>query len=54
MKNKEVIVRRFKAVKKLGFVKSRRRSNTGIGKTFEDLMGVSENNSPAPDIMQEI
>lgn len=50
MKNKEVIVRRFKAVKKLGFVKSRRRSNTGIGKTFEDLMGVSENNSPAPDM----
>ncbi len=50
MKNKEIIVRRFKAVKKLGFVKSRRRSNTGIGKTFEDLMGVSENNSPAPDM----
>ena len=35
---KELIVERFLQVRNLGFVKSRRKNNTGIGKTFEDYI----------------
>lgn len=35
----------FLAIKKEGFVESHRTHNTGIGKTFEDLIGVVENNN---------
>lgn len=48
--NKELIASRFKQVKSKGFIKSHRRNNTGIGKTFEDEMGVTENNLDAPDL----
>ena len=34
----------FLDVKSKGFVESHRKHNTGIGKTFEDLVGVEENN----------
>ncbi len=51
MKNKERIIEQFRKVKKLGFVKSNRKSNTGIGKTFEDYIGVVENNLDEPDFM---
>lgn len=48
---KELIIERFQQVKELGFVKSRRRrNNTGIGKTFEDYVGVVENNIDEPDL----
>lgn len=40
----------FRAVKALGFVKSNRKHNTGIGKTFEDYVGVVENNIDKPDL----
>ena len=50
MTNKERIISKFKAVKDLGYVKSRRRNNTGIGKTFEDYVGVVENNADEPDL----
>lgn len=50
MTNKDKIISKFEAVKKLGYVKSRRRNNTGIGKTFEDYIGVVENNIDAPDL----
>ena len=50
MTNKEKIISRFRAVKKLGYVKSHRRNNTGIGKTFEDYIGVVENNVDKPDL----
>lgn len=50
MNNKENIIKRFKDIKSLGFVKSNRRSNTGIGKTFEDYMGIVENNLNEPDL----
>ncbi len=49
MTNKQLIIKEFRRIKKLGFVKSRRRSNTGIGKTFEDYIGVEENNIDKPD-----
>ena len=50
MTNKEKIISKFYAVKKLGYVKSHRRNNTGIGKTFEDYIGVVENNIDKPDL----
>ncbi len=48
--NKELIIERFRQVEKLGFVPSNRRHNTGIGKTFEDYIGVVENNIDEPDL----
>lgn len=51
MKDKAFIIKEFKRVKKLGFVKSHRRNNTGIGKTFEDYIGVEENNIDEPDLV---
>lgn len=49
--NKEQIIQQFMYVSGLGFVESKRRGDTGIGKTFEDYMGVKENNSPGPDLL---
>jgi len=42
--------KKLKAIKALGFVKSHRVGDTGIGKTLEDLLGIKENNIPLPDI----
>lgn len=49
MIDKNKIISEFKRIKKLGFVKSNRSHNTGIGKTFEDYLGVDENNLKDPD-----
>ena len=48
--DREFIIEQFLKVKNLGFVKSNRSSNTGIGKTFEDYVGVVENNLAEPDL----
>ncbi|PMM66930.1 MvaI/BcnI family restriction endonuclease [Vibrio splendidus] len=40
----------FLRVKKLGFRPSHRANSTGIGKTYEDLLGVAENNLKEPDL----
>lgn len=50
MNHKASIIEAFKKVKALGFVKSNRTNNTGIGKTFEDYIGVIENNLDEPDL----
>jgi len=39
----------FLAIKKKGWVSSRRKHDTGIGKTFEDLVGIYENNNKLAD-----
>lgn len=39
----------FFSIRKKGFVPSNRIHNTGIGKTFEDLVGVHENNNKLAD-----
>jgi hypothetical protein len=39
----------FLAIKEKGFVESHRTHNTGIGKTFEDLIGITENNNCLAD-----
>jgi len=49
MANKNKIIKEFKRIKALGFIKSKRLNDTGIGKTFEDYLGVDENNFKDPD-----
>lgn len=48
--NKILMIDRFHAIKEMGFIKSNRKNNTGIGKTFEDYVGVVENNIDEPDL----
>jgi len=48
--NLETLNEKLRSIKKMGFVKSRRTGNTGIGKTLEDLLGIKENNIPLSDI----
>lgn len=50
MNNKDKMIAQFRKVRELGWVPSRRRNNTGIGKTFEDYVGVVENNVDEPDL----
>ena len=49
MMNKKLIISKFRKIKDLGYIKSNRKHNTGIGKTFEDYIGVKENNIDEPD-----
>ena len=48
--NLEEFKAKFEELKNRGFVKSLRKGPTGIGLTFETLMGVEENNLALPDI----
>lgn len=50
MTDKDKIIAAFHKVKALGWVESNRSNNTGIGKTFEDYVGVVENNLKEPDL----
>lgn len=50
MTNKDKIIEAFNKVRKLGWVESHRKNNTGIGKTFEDCIGVVENNLNESDL----
>lgn len=43
------LVKKLKAIKEMGYVKTHRTGNTGIGKTLEDLLGIEENNIPGPN-----
>ncbi len=36
-------------IKQIGWIRSRRKGDTGIGKTIEDLLGIPENNLGEPD-----
>jgi len=46
------LIRRLKKVKELGYVKTHRAGNTGVGKTLEDLLGIEENNIPGPNALK--
>ncbi|MDI1495061.1 MAG: restriction endonuclease [Cenarchaeum symbiont of Oopsacas minuta] len=46
MKRYEQLVEELKKIKNLGYVKTHRANNTGVGKTLEDLLGIPENNFP--------
>lgn len=40
---------KMKGIKGVGFVKTHRAGDTGIGKTLEDLLGIAENNIAGPN-----
>lgn len=44
----------FEEIRKMGFVESHRSHNTGIGKTFEDLVNIKENNKQEVDYLDEL
>jgi len=48
--NLKTLKQKLQHIKKMGYVKTHRRGDTGIGKTLEDLLGIKENNIPLPDI----
>jgi len=41
--------RKSAQIKDMGYVQSHRKGDTGIGKTLEDLLGITENNIAGPD-----
>lgn len=45
----EEFISRFEKVKSLGWIKTHRAGRTGIGKTLEDLLDITENNIQGPD-----
>ena len=47
--NYEEFTSRMKEIKDMRFVQSHRKGPTGIGKTLEDLLGITENNIAGPD-----
>lgn len=47
--NYNEFLKRIKEIKEMGFVQTHRKSDTGIGKTLEDLLGITENNIAGPD-----
>ena len=49
IKAENSFIKDFRMVKSLGFIQSHRKHNTGIGKTFEDIIGIKENNNQAAD-----
>lgn len=47
--NKYILENEFVRIKNMGWVKSLRNGPTGVGYTFETLLGLSENSIPFPD-----
>jgi len=48
--SKEVLIRRLKNIRKMGWIPNARPGNVGgIGNTLEDLLGIEENNLPIPN-----
>ncbi len=43
------LIKKLKELKKIGYIKTHRAGNTGVGKTLEDLLGIDENNIPGPN-----
>lgn len=48
-KNYEELKKLFNNIKNMGWVETHRKGNTGIGKTFEDLLDKKEDNLSLPD-----
>lgn len=44
--------KKLQKIKEMGFIKTHRKGDTGIGKTLEDLLEIKENNIPLPDIKE--
>ena len=47
--NYNEFLKRIREIKEMGYVRSHRKGDTGIGKTLEDLLGITENNIAGPD-----
>jgi len=47
--NYDEFLGKLSEIKDMGYVTSHRKGDTGIGKTLEDLLGISENNIAGPD-----
>ena len=47
--NKFLLEKEFEAIKRMGWIKSLRNGTTGVGYTFEKLLGVQENSLALPD-----
>ncbi|MCP2605271.1 MvaI/BcnI family restriction endonuclease [Candidatus Aminicenantes bacterium AH-873-B07] len=45
----EDVIKRLREIKEMGYIKTHRAGDTGIGKTLEDMLGVEENNVPGPN-----
>lgn len=45
----EEFIEEFKKVQEMGWIKTHRAGDTGVGKTLEDLLGIEENNHDEPD-----
>jgi len=43
------LIQKLKDIKKRGYIKTHRVGTTGVGKTLEDLLGITENNIPGPN-----
>jgi len=50
MDNLNQLVNKLQKIKQIGFVKTHRLNDTGIGKTLEDLLEIKENNFRLPDV----
>ncbi len=48
--NLKELENKLREIKSMGYIPSRRKGPTGIGYTFESLLGIDENNLPIPDI----
>lgn len=46
---KQELIKKLIEIKKTGFIKTHRLHDTGIGKTLEDLLDITENNISLPD-----
>lgn len=45
----KLLLKKFYEIRKMGYIKTTRGGSTGIGKTFEDLLGKEEDRSSNPD-----
>jgi len=51
MRDYNELVQKLREIRDMGWVRTHRRGNTGIGKTLEDLLGIHENNVPGPNAL---
>ena len=49
MKTYLEVIQKLREIKEMGYIRTHRTGNTGIGKTLEDLLGITENNIPGPN-----
>lgn len=54
MKDFNELTEKLQEINEMGWIRTHRRGNTGIGKTLEDLLGIRENNVPGPNAMGTI